>query len=115
MNNLKNKYSFDKRKQESDEIKNKYPDRVPVIVQKFHDCELPDVDKCKFLVPNDLSMSQFLFVIRKRIQLEPSQSLIITINGNLVPGSTLLRQIYDDMKDNDGFLYVIYTSENTFG
>lgn len=115
MNQFKNKNSFDRRKQESSDILNKYPERIPVIVQKSNDCQLPDVDKSKFLVPKDLSVSQFLFVIRKRIQLEPSQSLFITMNGNLVSGSSLLLQAYDDYKDDDGFLYVMYTSENTFG
>ena len=29
--------------------------------------KLDDIDKCKYLVPKDMTMGQFLFVIRKRI------------------------------------------------
>ena len=60
-------------------------------------------------------MAKFIFIIRKRINLEPSQSLFIMINNSMVVGSRLISDVYDDMKDEDGFLYVTYTSENTFG
>ena len=114
-NTFKNKYSFEKRSQESKTIKEKYIDRIPVIVQKHHDCDLPDVDKCKYLVPKDMTMSQFMFFIRKRIRLDSSQTLFFTINHDLVSSSTLLSSVYHDRKDDDGFLYVTYTNENVFG
>jgi len=37
------------------------------------------------------------------------------INNSMVVGSKSISDIYDDMKDEDGFLYMTYTSENTFG
>ena len=114
-NTFKNKYSFEKRSQESKTIKEKYIDRIPVIVQKHHDCDLPDVDKCKYLVPKDMTMGQFLFVIRKRIKIEASKALFIMVDNNMVTGSNNLSIIYDDHRDEDGFLYITYTTENTFG
>ena len=115
INNFKGKSTFDNRKLESSRILKKYPDRIPIIVLKNDSCNLPTIDKHKYLVPKDMSFSQFIFVIRKRIQLDPSQSLFTVINGKLVNGSTTVGVIYNDLKDNDGFLYVVYTSENTFG
>lgn len=114
-NNFKNKYSFEKRSQESKTIKEKYPDRIPIIVQKNKSCDLPEVNKCKYLVPKDMTMGQFLYVIRKRIKLESSKALFIMVDGGLVTGSRNISIIYDDHKDEDGFLYVVYTTENTFG
>jgi GABA(A) receptor-associated protein len=115
MNNFQKKHSFEKRRDESLSVINKYPDRLPIIVQKDHKSELPGVDKCKYLVPRNMTMSQFSFVIRKRIKLEPSQAIFITINHTLVASSKLLSDVYEEQKDEDGFLYVIYTGENTFG
>ena len=69
----------------------------------------------KFLVPKDMSIGQFIYVIRKRIQLDSTQTLFITINNKLPSSCHLLSQIYDNDKDDDGFLYIIYTNENTFG
>ena len=106
---------IEKRKNESKTIINKYPGRIPIIVEKYTDCSLPKIDKMKYLVPNDMTISHFMFVIRKRIKLEPSQSLFITVNSVLVSSSSTVGEIYDDNKDEDGFLYVVYCSENTFG
>ena len=114
-NTFKKKYSFEKRSQESNTIKEKYPDRIPIIVQKHNECDLPNVDKCKYLVPKDMTMGQFLFVIRKRIKLESSKALFVMVNDNMVTGSHNISIVYDDYHDEDGFLYVIYTTENTFG
>jgi len=115
MNNFKNKNSFEKRKNESNNVIKKYPDRVPIIVQKYHGSELPDIDKVKYLVPKDMTMSQFTFIIRKRISLEPAQAIFITVNSSLVTSSKLLSELYMEEKDDDGFLYITYTNENTFG
>ena len=114
-NNFKDKYPFEKRKNEAGNVYQKYPDRVPVIVLKHKSSDLPDIDKCKYLVPKDMTMSQFMFVIRKRIKLDSSQTLFITVNNGLVTTSNVLSSIYHDNKDEDGFLYVTYTNENVFG
>lgn len=114
-NSFKNKSSFDKRVKESETIKNKYPDRIPIIVEKHNSSELPTVDKCKYLVPKDMLISQFIFVIRKRIKLNPNQALFVTVNGSLIASNNTVGNTYDNNCDDDGFLYMIYTSENTFG
>ena len=62
-----------------------------------------------------MSLSQFMFVIRKRIHLEPATALFILINGNLINGTKIMDNIFNEHKKEDGFLYVTYTSENTFG
>ena len=115
MNDFKNKNSYEKRFSESKSVMEKYKDRLPIIVLKSQNCSLPDVDKCKYLVPKDMTMGQFLFVVRKRIKLGPEQALFITVNGTLVSSVKTIGDIYCDLSDEDGFLYVIYTNENTFG
>jgi GABA(A) receptor-associated protein len=67
------------------------------------------------LVPNDLTVGQFQFVIRKRIKLDSQKALFIFINGKLPITSELLKNVYEKEKDDDGFLYVGYAGENTFG
>lgn len=114
-NKFKEKYSFEKRKNESNKVLQKYTDRVPIIVQKHSSSDLPDVTKCKYLVPKDMTMSQFHFVIRKSIKLDSTQTIFMMINNGLVIGSQLIVEAYENLKDEDGFLYVIYTNENVFG
>ena len=107
--------TYEEKKQESERIREKYPDRLPIIVKKDKNCILQDIDKEKYLVPKDMSLSQFMFVIRKRIHLDPATALFILINGNLINGTKIMSDIFTEYKQEDGFLYVVYTGENTFG
>ena len=115
MDIYKRENSEEKRISECNRIINKHPDRVPIIVCKNKNCELPDIDKQKYLVPKDMNLGQFIYVIRKRIKLESSEALFILINNKLQPSNKPICEIYNYEKDKDGFLYVIYSSENTFG
>ena len=71
--------------------------------------------KKKYLVPNELTAGQFMYVIRRRIKLEPSKALFIFINGTIPCSSTLMIELYEKYKDQDGFLYITYNGENVFG
>ena len=74
-----------------------------------------DIDKQKFLVPRDMNLGQFIYIISKRIKLDANEALFILVNNNLIPGNKVLNEVYENNKDIDGFLYVTYSSENTFG
>jgi GABA(A) receptor-associated protein len=116
MDEYKLNISEDKRIKECSRILIKHPDRIPIIVCKDkRSTTLQDIDKQKYLVPKDMQLSQFIFVIRNRIKLKPEQALFILIDHNLVPGNKQLQDIYNSYKDKDGFLYMTYSSENTFG
>jgi len=107
--------TFEKRKNESKHIRNKYPDRIPIICERGNDQNIQKIDKNKYLVPSDLTLGQFQYIIRKRIKLTQEKSLFVFINGKIPATSSLLSLIYNENKDEDGFLYVTYTGENTFG
>jgi len=108
-------YNLEKRKSESSRIKLKYPNRIPIICEKNRNCDAPNIDKNKYLVPMDLTVGQFLYVIRKRIKLEPEKALFLFINNTIPATSKLLSSMYKDFQNEDGFLYIVYSSENTFG
>lgn len=94
----------DKRKAEAQRIRQKYPDRIPVIAEKAANNDIPDIDKKKYLVPADLTVGQFVYVIRKRIELAPETAIFIFVNDTLPPTAALMSKIYADQKDEDGFL-----------
>merc|ERR1712048_752684 len=71
----KEEHPFEKRRAEGEKIRRKYPDRVPVIVEKSPKARIGDLDKKKYLVPSDLTVGQFYFLIRKRISLRPEDAL----------------------------------------
>jgi GABA(A) receptor-associated protein len=113
--NFHKEFTFEKRKSEADRILIKYPDRVPVVVQLLEKSTLPDIDKKKYLVPNDITVGQFIYIIRKRIKLEPEQAILIFVNNTIPPTASLISQIYKEHKDADGFLYCFFDTEQVFG
>ena len=112
---FKQEFSKRKRLDESQRIKSKYPDRVPIICEKSGKCTLPDLDKHKYLVPADMQLSQMQIVIRKRMKLGAETAIFLTINGTIPSSTTHFSNLYEQYKDEDGFLYIEYTSENVFG
>lgn len=112
---FKEEHPLEKRQAEAQRIRDKYPDRIPVIVQKAPKTDIPDIDKKKYLVPADITVGQFVYVIRKRIKLSPEQAIFVFVKNVLPPTAALMSSIYEDHKDEDGFLYVTYSGENTFG
>jgi GABA(A) receptor-associated protein len=113
---FKERNSYEKRKAESSRIKAKYPDRIPVICEIIKPTDLPELDKHKFLVPTELTVGQFLHVIRKRMdKLNPDQALFLFVNNSLPMVATQMSVIYKQDRDEDGFLYIAVKSESTFG
>ncbi|KAL1781803.1 Gamma-aminobutyric acid receptor-associated protein-like 2 [Sigmodon hispidus] len=112
---FKELHSLEHRCVESAKIRAKYPDQVPVTVEKVSGSQIVNIDKRKDLVPPDITVAQFMWNIRKRIQL-PSEKAIFLFVDKTVPQSSLtVGQLYEKEKDKDGLLYVAYSRENTFG
>lgn len=110
-------HSFDKRISESQKIRAKYPGRVPIICEKDpRSFDIPDIDRKKYLVPEDLSIANFMYVIRKRIKIRPDKSIYLFIDNHIMPATAqLISILYNDYKNEDGFLYITYAGESTFG
>jgi len=101
---------------EAKRVREKYPDRIPVLVGKSPSTDAPEIDKHKFLVPVDLTVGQFQYVIRKRLKLSPDKALFLFVDGAVPPTSSLMSTIYEECKDDDTeFLFVTYGMESTFG
>ena len=107
-------YSLKQRLDESKRILDKYPDKIPIIVET-NDKELPPLLKTKYLAPKDLTFGQFLYVIRGKLNLPPEKALFMFVNNTIPSTSDLIETVYDKQKDKDNFLYISVNSENTFG
>ncbi|KAL0668038.1 hypothetical protein Bca4012_030742 [Brassica carinata] len=120
---FKSEHLLERRQIEASRIRDKYPDRVPVIVEKAERSDVPNIDKKKsvvyfclrFLVPADLTVGQFLYVVRKRIKLSAEKAIFVFVKNTLPQTAAMMSAVSDENKDEDGFLYMTYSGENTFG
>ena len=112
--NFQKKHSIEKRKSESFRILEEYPNRVPIICERANK-DVVELDRKKYLVPSDLTMGNFMYVIRKRLSLAQEVAIYLFINNKIMPTSMTMDEIYNKHKNNDGFLYIYYSGESTFG
>lgn len=97
-------------------ILEKYPDRVPLIIQPSKsDRDSYPIDKSKYITPRDLTLLQLQQIIRKRVKFPAEKALFMFINNKIYPITSIIGSVYDTNKDSDGFLYITYCQESTFG
>ena len=115
MSTFKTQFCFEERKKESILIRSKYPDRYPLIIEKNKRSDNKELKSKKYLVRDDMTIGQLVLMIRKYIQIESHSAIFLFINGCLPPTSATVGQVFKENVDSDGFLYIIYSAESTFG
>eukprot|EP00929_Paragymnodinium_shiwhaense_P116110 TRINITY_DN85378_c0_g1_i1.p1 TRINITY_DN85378_c0_g1~~TRINITY_DN85378_c0_g1_i1.p1 ORF type:complete len:387 (+),score=100.73 TRINITY_DN85378_c0_g1_i1:106-1266(+) len=108
-------------REEATRMRERYPERVPVLCEKAPYSGLPDIPRHKMAVPGTMNCSDFKYIVQKQVRearsrdMAMDQTIYIFVNG-LVPRNTqLLADLYEQHRAEDGFLYVRYTAENTLG
>ena len=110
----KDRYPFDVRLTESSRLKMQYPDRVPVIIE-FDKVIHKNIKKERFLVPTDLTMGQFMFVIRNQLRLEPAEAIFFICRNTQLPNTYIFSEIHEKYAEKCGHVFMRVYKENTFG
>lgn len=93
-------------------LMNAYPGRYPVVItNSSNDLNLL---KKKFLVHDDTTFGQLIYVIRKHSKLPPEKALFIYIDNMLPSSSSLVTTLFKQYQE-ENCLYIKVYSENTFG
>lgn len=102
-------------KKEASVIKEKYPTHVPIIIS-VKDNKIV-LSKRKFLVGGDVTIGQFMYILRKKIDnLKSSEAIFLFVNNTIPPSTMTLLSIYSTNKDkNTDMLFITVCKENTFG
>jgi GABA(A) receptor-associated protein len=108
--------NFNTRYRISSELKLKRNDRIPVIVGRKSITD-PRIKKFKFLLPKVMTLGEFICQLRlKLLETDSQNALFFFVQNNTIPATTLtFGELYDKYALTDGFLYLVYSSENVFG
>ncbi|XP_058766754.1 autophagy-related protein 8i-like [Vicia villosa] len=112
---FQDEYTFKQRLEESRDIIAKFPDRIPVIVERYSKCDLPELEKKKYLVPRDLSVGHFIHILSSRLSLPAGKALFVFVRNTLPQTASVMDSVYRSFRHEDGFLYMYYSTEKTFG
>ena len=63
-----------------------------VIIEKLPGAQVNSLDKRKFLIPSDISISQLVWIIRKRVHLESEKALFLFVDKT-IPSSRSVWQV----------------------
>ncbi|CAL4165420.1 unnamed protein product, partial [Meganyctiphanes norvegica] len=67
------------------------------------------------LISEDV-LEEWIILVRRRLQLHPTQAFFLLINQrSLASVSATLAQVYETHHHDDGFLYMVYASQEVFG
>ncbi|VDN02543.1 unnamed protein product [Thelazia callipaeda] len=114
---FKERNSFATRANDAAEARQQQPNKIPVVIERFEgEKYLPLLDRCKFLVPDHITIAELMQIVRRRLQLHPDQTFFLLVNEkSMVSNSMNMYQLYQQEVDEDGFLYMVYTSQPAFG
>ena len=111
-----NMKKIEERTAESSRMMEKYTDRKCVIIEPTEGNTLNVLKKRKYVVSDDMTLGNLMYFIRKGLELPKSHALIFFVDGkHLECVSELMVTLYKKYANEDGFLYIQYCGESTFG
>ena len=118
--NYKKTTPLEERLQKSNKMTSLYPDRVPIIVEmssssSSYNTYIASSHKVKYLVPYNITMGQFIKILRDKIKIDQATALFFFIKNKIFPITSLIGEIYKENADEDGFLYIEFCEESTYG
>ncbi len=93
----------------------KYPGKIPIILTKHPGSDVPLLKKSRYLVNADVSVGEFIFLLRNMLKIKASDAIFIYCAGTLLSGTEIIERIWSKYRNLDNVLYITYSAESAFG
>lgn len=104
----------EKRILRSTNLKTKYPDRAPFVLDRATS-NTPNCSDHLFLIPLNTTIQTLFILLRSRVPQTSKQGLFLYIDNTPLQPNKLVSEIAKCHTSNDGFIYITYAVENVFG
>lgn len=93
----------------------KFHDRVPTVLNDTTG-DILNSEKGRFLLNKDVTLGQFMSMLRKKNKIAPHEAIFVYCNNVLPKSNTSMIDLWVDYQDvEDNILYLTCSKENTFG
>ena len=93
----------------------KFKGRVPIILHKGKG-DITELEKGRFLINKNTTLGQFMYVMRRKNQILPTQAIYVFCSNVLPTSNATMLDLWTEHHDEeDNILYLTYSTENTFG
>lgn len=110
---FKKRYTIEQRVKQVKKVRHSHPDKYPIIVTVINSSL--SLDNNKFLVSGAMTIGSFLEQIRERSSNKSTIGLFLCIKNILIKPTSTIKELYNEYKDPDEYLYMTVKAENTFG
>lgn len=112
---FREKFTLEERKEQSRKLQTKFPNHVFVIVSQDL-FENDEEKKNKFIISKTQTVAEFLSQFRKHHSLKDDEAVFVFTERGTLPSNTQdMESLFANNRNEDGFLYLSVSKENTFG
>jgi hypothetical protein len=122
INSFRNTHSIEERKRISGQILAKYKDKACIIIEKSKLCKDKSITikRTKYLADKSITIGELVNRVKKEIENIRDQAIFILIVDKNMRGisptmSSNINEMYTKYHHDDGFMYMEFLCENTFG
>lgn len=105
--------TLEDRRNYSSELMKENPLRVPILVSSENG--KLKLKTQEFLVPKQLKIIHFTATLRRSMNLDPENAIYLYIQNHMIKQDRFIAEIYEQYKEEDGFLYINVTDIPALG
>jgi hypothetical protein len=95
------KYTFNERYNQSQELLEKYPDKIPAIIEGLCDN--------LYILPKDMIFAKLIFKLNLENNISSNEKVIVSVNNDQIPSIySNIHDIYKKYVNDDGILYIYF-------